>query len=444
MSSNTNIPKILPVLAPNNVGSNSGGLEYGPENNNANDYNRKMEPIVWDEFMATEPGSLEEESAAKKLAEIYLGATAMQLINGVKDVEAMSSQADWLTHQSIEIYGEQDVEDTYDVMRNDITIFESLRDSKIVDSSDLDRIMSIYIELGIATDRRTSIEGEAAGSFEKGDLEFKKYLVEEFGNILRHFDATTLYTATDLIEIAKKVLAEQVDKDDRWSDWKITTKEDGSMAVDTTTKEIKIGKKRAPSLGSEIGASLLHEVADHAYRSINGETTGDEDLQYGLYGYSDFEEGLGCYMEYVMTGRVPAKISNRQIAASLALGQFDGGKKYDRNEIFDILSLRTKLLLQSEGDVPPALLEAKTKELRTLIIDRFFRGGRGIDPIKSVYTKDIIYAKGFAAAKKYVNEKIKKGANPQYLFQFLLSAKFDPTNPNHLSRLKAAGVAVIE
>jgi hypothetical protein len=444
MSATTNIPKILPVLAPSNVGSNGGRLEYGPKNKHANEYNRSLEPQVWEEFMATDPGSPEEEATARRLSEIFLGATAMQLIDGVKDEEIMARQSEWLTHQSIEIYGTQDVDDTHDVMCNDLKIFNSLIGSTIVDETELEKIIFIYGQLGILQETSDDSLSETAGNLDLGDIAFREYLDQEYGQILEHFDADTLYSATDLIEIAKKVLKMQAGKDDRWLEWKISTKEDGSMAVDTTTKEIKIGKNRAPSLGSEIGPSFLHELAVHATRSINGEATGDKDMQYGLPGYIDFEEGLGCYMEYVLTGSVPSKISNRQIAASLSLGQLGEGKKYDRNEIFEILSLRTKILLESQGEVSDELLDAKTKELRTLIIDRFFRGGRGVEPIKSVYTKDVIYAKGFTIVKKYVNDKINQGVEPRRLFDFLLTAKFDATNTDHLNRLKAAGITIVE
>jgi hypothetical protein len=440
--------QILKVLAPDNTGADGGGLDYGPDNINANALNRSLEPVTWEAFMNSDPGSLDEARSAKKLAEIFLGASAVQLMTGIKDSETQSRQADWFTAQSIEIYGTQDVEDTKELLRRDLLSFTSFMGLNSVDQEDVKRIINLYRALGIeefktASDKPDN-QPEIESSLENGDKLFEEYLHAEFGFMLDHFDGTTLYSAQDLLTKAEQILLQLTQKDARWDGWKVTAKKDGSMSVSTKEKEIKIGVKRAPSLGSEAGPALVHEFVGHMLRSVNGEQTGDVDLQYGLAGYTDFEEGLGCYMEYVLTGKTPAKISNRQITASLALGQLGDGKKFDRNEIYEILKLRTKVLLQADGEASDELLAAKYKELRTLVIDRFFRGGRGVGPVMSVYTKDIIYAQGFEKVKKYVSEKIKAGANPQQLFDFLLSAKFDATNPEHLKRLKAANISIIE
>lgn len=211
------------------------------------------------------------------------------------------------------------------------------------------------------------------------------------------------------------------------------------MSVDTQKKTINIGRGRAPVPAEEAGVSVMHELADHVQRSVRGSEFDDEGLQYGLDDYLEFEEGLGCYMEYALTGRVPSKIANRQITASMALGQLGEGKEYDRNEIYQFLKLRTKVKMQADGVFSEELYSAKSEELRTLIIDRFFRGGLGVYPGKSVFTKDIVYGQGFSRARDFVRSQIERGANPDELFDFLLSGKFDPTISSHTKLLETKG-----
>ncbi len=437
MSEKINI-KILPVLAPENTGAEGGRLVYNSENIKAHRLNIAQEPAAWKNFIDSEPGTPEEDAAAKKLAEILLGSTALQIEHGVKNETELSRQASWLTQQSIEIYGEQDPEDTKQVMGADLAFFESHLGNDVVDQAELSDLIASYQAFGMTAETKQN-SGEL---LTPEDVAFKQELEHRYGFITDHFETDKMYTTEELISIADTVLDQMRAEDTGWLEWKIVQKADGSMAVDTKEKEVKIGVKRAASLGGEAAASLTHEIIDHGLRSVNGTKTGDYDAQHGMPGYLDFEEGLGCYMEYVMTGKVPAKIANRQITASLALGQLGEGSALDRNQIFELLKKRTNVYLQAEGITDESIISAKVKELRTLIVDRFFRGGRGVEPLRSVYTKDIVYAKGFALARDYVRDSINSGVSPDKLFDFLMSAKFDATNPDNIQRLKKLGISL--
>ncbi|MFZ1685751.1 MAG: hypothetical protein WAU88_16685, partial [Candidatus Zixiibacteriota bacterium] len=295
MPTNTKIDvRIDPVLMPTNSGVEGGALEYAPDNITEYTNLRLKQPGVWEEFLASEPDSLEEQEAARKLASLFIGTSAVQLMTSVKDRDTIYRIEDWFTTQSIELYGTQDPVVTRDVMAEDLRMFSLLSVSE-----DLEKLLKIYEDLGIKVEDRVSKSAERVEKMSETDIEFHEITLEEFGFVLDYFDKNKTYTATELTEIAKNVMNEMQDRDKRWEGWKVTTKKDGSMAVNTNLKELKIGEKRAPSVGLEAAASLIHELVAHIQRSVNGESAGDADLQHGLSEYNEFEEGFGSYIEYL-------------------------------------------------------------------------------------------------------------------------------------------------
>ena len=428
--------ELLKVLTPENIGTGEGPLQYNlsssSDNYQAHRLNIKQEPQIWDEFIASEPGSADEQRFARELSDIFIGATSLQLLSSLKSNEDKVAISNWLTQQSIERYGIQDFSDTIETLEAD-TPFVLASDAQ----SDARRW---YRTLGISLDAQ-KIKHEIL-TVPEG---VRSYFTNSFGFLLGRIDPAKLYSAQDIVgEIGPQFLKALEEQDSRWASWKVVAIPGGNMSVSSEDKELRVGNDRASSLGDELEASLFHELVVHALRSINGESLGDYDAQYGIAGYPDFEEGLGCYVEYVITGKVPAKIANRQIAASMALGQLGDGITFDRNEIYDFLRTRTRLLLSAEGVTDLATLNAKEQELRTLIIDRFFRGGRGIRPLNAVFTKDTMYARGFIQAKHYIDTALKKGMSAESIFTFLLSAKFDPNDKCHIDKLSRLGIILGE
>jgi len=428
---------------PINVGSNGGALKYDKANIKASLGLRSKQPDAWAEFLASDPDSLEEQEAARNLTKIFTGISASQLMGTTKNDDKTNKIEEWFTQQSIVLYGTQDPDDTKKVMTNDLAILNQPGASKYILKKDLDKLLAIYENLGIETRNNKTKKLQFDERMSVSDIEFRNIILSEFGFVLDYFDFNKMYTSDELKDVTKQILKYLQSIDKRWNDWRATVKKDGSMSVSTYDKELKIGMKRASSIGIEAAASLIHELAAHIKRSINGESSGDKDLQHGLAEYIEFEEGFGCYIEYLVTGYIPNKISNRQIAASLALGQLGDGRKYDRNEIYEVLALRTKLLMQSKGKVEPEVIKAKEKEVRTLVIDRFFRGGRGVEPVMPVYTRDVMYARGFEEVRKYIKNQSKRGVSLGELYEFLMSAKFDPTRIDHLYKLEACKLKVI-
>ncbi len=444
MSLKTNID-VLEVLAPSNVGSEMGTLDYNlPKNKRALENNIEQQSAVWHAFLDSEPGSVNETVFAENLSDIYLGATALQSLGSVKNAAEKIKIAHYFTEQSIERYGTQSVSDTQETMHRDLTIAEDKHRTGKVSDALYSSLVSQYHELGIdrGADTNKSTQNRI---YAPGERKFLDAFTKNYGYFHGLVDKDKIYSAAQIIhEVGPTLLQKLQVVDARWSGWRVIPQNGGNLAISSKEKVLKVGTRRAPSMGADLEATMYHEFMVHGLRSVNSEQTNDFDMQHGIAGYSDFEEGLGCYVEMLLTGKIPDKIANRQIAASMALGQLGDGMQYDRNEIFELLKLRTLVLSDQETAQDKEMSELKINELRSLVIDRFFRGGVGVRPFNAVFTKDVIYARGFKKVQSYIHSMIDQRVDPDALWAYLLSARFDPTNPQHEAYIAKHGVTILK
>lgn len=350
-----------------------------------------------DNFWEAEEGSIEELEAAKQAALQYLlmGSAALQ------DAVSLDSKQTWsnrYTQAAGELYGTPDVDEALDLEQG----------AEIDDSFEsAAKTLEIYINdtYGAALD---AVEAEAEG-LDELDPE----------HIARAFESG---------------LAVMIDQyDSEWSDWKVDRdSEKDSLSVVGSEKSIKVGLKRAVMQPEQLKPLFAHEVLVHAQRSLNGHKL-DEQLGKGLPGYLDVEEGLGVFFEYALSGEIPQKNVDRYTDIAYALGQIDG-HPHDRYEMIERVTDRA---LERNQD-----LDIEHKKLYETILDesythvnRIYRGSLGDENI-GVFTKDIVYHKGFLEAGEYIKQQLEQGTSMEDIIQFLLQGKFDPTNQSHIDYLE--------
>ncbi len=429
---------ILRYITPRNVGARKGRLLYKYRSTTVKRAALSLERDIWHEFLKAIPGSLEESALAEELSQISMAVESSFLQNGIEhyDLEKSAAIAKSFTDHSIRLYGTQDVNETLQTMTLDIQDFLQVSERDNAVGRVAADLIEEYRKLGVPI-AEAAKQTYGDNRLTPGDKEFRKFAIDTFQPVYSVIEADKMYSARAVKRLFSLLIRMYGRGDRRWGSWSVAYKQDGSLAVDVLQRRILIGRNRAPAIGFDLAASVSHEFV-HAIRSVRAYSLESNDLRLGLSGYLPFEEGLGCYIEYVLGNKVPEKISNRQIAASLALGQL--GPAYDRNAIFELLDKRAKVMMVVHGTYSEELYAIKKVELKTLIIDRFFRGGSGVGPTQAVFTKDVVYSQGFAEVKRYVRSQLARGVDPGELFNYLFCAKFDPMNEQHVAVLRAKGI----
>jgi len=424
--------QVLPAIRPVNTGSEDGPLLYDERNEKAFLYNAFLENAAFKNFLSSEPGTLAERRSLRTINELELSKAAHGLTKSISESERRLL-AETFTERSLALYGDVDMKMLSSQMSMDLAKFHSLKGNKNVNQMTLKKCIATYQQLGVEVSSiPESVLHHAA------DKLFKNYLVENYGFVLELFDPSELYGPEDIISSARTIIKKLSTSDTRWTDWRVMQKQDGSMNVDAKNRTLLVGMKRAPSIGSELGPVMLHEFIAHALRGINGSDTDDPRLGKGLVDYLIFEEGLGCYMEYVLTGKNPTKIIYRQMTGALALGRLNGAR-HNRHEVYMLLK-RRHIIMSQAANTEERVRKAQLKELRRLVIDRFFRGGSGVGDTPAVFTKDVVYAKGLSLVKNYMRKQINDGIDAVDLFEYVLSAKFNPAKYSHISLLATQGI----
>lgn len=279
--------------------------------------------------------------------------------------------------------------------------------------------------------QRLSNTHRALETFEVGAEELGKYLRTKYAPVFQSLE-TDETTATlkpgqvaSLFEKALHVLAENYDND--WNDWRVVRcEEKDSLSVIAGDKKILVGLQRANMKSKQLEPLFAHEVLIHAQRGLNGAKRGKE-LQTGLPGYLDFEEGLGVFVEYALSGEVSEKNIDRYLDIAYALGQLDG-VEHTRQELLDRTFKRANT--RNEKFRRGKSTEDITKEVYAHV-NRIYRGSLGNKYI-GIFTKDIAYYKGFLETGGYITAQLEAGKTIEGIMSFILEGKFDPTHPQHI------------
>lgn len=382
----------------------------------------------WDEFMEATPDSAEEELKATKLAKTYLAMTSEKLRDGDNDEIWMQR----FNEAAGELFGGIDPDLAGSAFAKSWREIAPFAEESDADGAEF--VVEIYEHV---------LQQQPGEFIELGtEIIGKKDIFNEILDRYRPvFDLIRSlgqgpYQSAETRSVFEKIIGQLPGED--WVQWKVTNpKNKGHLSVSSIRREIEVpdGKATINSKLELLGLAL-HEIGVHASRSVNGYDSGDQKLARGLPAYSNFEEGLGIFMELVVCDRLPDRVADRYMDTALATGAIRG-IQLDREELKKFATYREILRSKARGVRPDKEL---ISQMVTTHVNRLFRGTNG-NALKdsegrikdqAVFLRDKLYLESVLTVIDYINEAISAGRKPKDVMDFLLSGKFDPTNFKHL------------
>jgi hypothetical protein len=227
-----------------------------------------------------------------------------------------------------------------------------------------------------------------------------------------------------------------------------------ALSWDTPTMAVQIGEKRlaikeddeVDATAAEVMASkIIHELATHGGRAINGLKSELPVLGTGLYtdaepgknaDYLTFEEGFAALAEIASRNAEASKWTPMYISRYLAATSLYEGA--DFRQAFEV-NWRARVILAAKDGVEMSdVAIAKEKKQAYLSTVRITRG----TPTNLVggpvltFNKDLAYLEGKIIALEYLDSV--KGNKKA--IERLFTAKFDPTNPLQDALVDAYGI----
>lgn len=380
------------------------------------------EPILWRSFSAAQRGSLDERYVAGKLASFYQLKTAADLL-GHQTTDLLWTNR--FNQAAEELYGEVNPDEALDLIRQGLENITGQPDSYV---------QQVYMD--VLGDRSS----ETKRSFKSETLEpLREALFSYYPDIVEtvHELEEGPYTPARVREVFSAIFNKMAQEDSDWGEWEITNRPGKTMiSVIAAKKIIDIPDGRQPVKDKEeILRLAMHEIGVHVKRAVSGYKLDDEMMATGVPEYIEFEEGLAAIYEYLSTGAIPYKMKDRYIDIALATGAIDG-YRLSREELIRLGISREESRAITLGE--PVNHEEISKDIQNRV-SRIFRGGNG-QPIRNetgeiitqpVFSKDLVYYKGFIEAYDFLVEKINSGYPLDKLLDYLMSGKFDPTNQLH-------------
>lgn len=388
---------------------------------------------LWENFLDTEPESLDELAAAGDLARYYIVKTAAKLAHEDRGQHGTDRRlwSERFTMASEEFYGAPEREAAANIASWQRSWFRE-HDSKYAR-----RALSLLEELGVS-------QVEAPDKSELLDENRREALaaiildsIEPAITHLKEHSEEAPFDAEQTLKLIQEGLEKMADQDDGWTGWKADFDDSASLSVVGLEKTVFVGEKKLPTSFEKSLGLIVHEVGIHAQRRVNGTKTKIPGLDEGLPGYLDFEEGLGIFVEYLISGEVPDRAQDRYLDVSLALGQL-GDRTATREELIELAANRQLARLQVAGRaIDEKAVEDAYKGAKTHV-NRMFRGGDGksYDGVQAIYTKDQIYYKGLLSVLQYFQNGLEQSKTPQELMDWTMLGKFDPTNPDHVEHIQ--------
>jgi hypothetical protein len=389
----------------------------------------RHECAMWHSYLEADPDGVLEGALAHKLADYYHAKTSLALQRSPVEREMWTNR---FNQAGEEIYGTIDphvlAQSAYESLANDSNGFKN--------DAILNAVYSKLSESYIPAPE-SNVEPIELGAF-------RGALFERFSNLIELVEHLPegQFKPTEVRELFTSVIEVLSRDNTAWHDWKVTNPPGKTMlSIVPENKEIEVPDGRVPiESKNELLGLLLHEIGNHALRSFEGYELGDLVLaKRGLPDCLDFEEGLGVFFEYLIPDKKHEIIVDRYIDIALASGTVDG-LILSRTELIN-LGIRRKVARANARSQKFDEITA-SKEV-TGQVNRIFRGGDGL-PVRdemgnittqAVFNKDLVYYVGFLKAKNYVLDRLQAGHSPGVILKYLLSGKFDPTNPKHVEYL---------
>ena len=381
---------IISSIKPEGESVSSDTLEYGHalDEKAVNVLNESSFPEMRKSF---ENEELRLRNFDKAVNIQYLGLMAWYSNNQELPIEVRQKWADEFTKKSIEVYGQPDAEVASDILRNGIENFYEKYE---------------HIRVGIAE----YLDKKYPGLFDELDLDSEKGELD----------------AMQIAETFKKGLDLLKQNDGDWQDWEVVITDGSTITV--YDKRIEIGQNMAPKSPLEVKKFFAHEVLRHAQGRING-SKADKLLGNGLPDSTGAEEGFAVLFGYAVSGIRPDNIVYKYCDIAAALGQIEIG-----DGSFPKLSRRmlAEAVTRRERSINPDIDNEKILNKAYEQVNRIFRGTPGNDEVSGVFTKDIVYFKGFVDSLEYIEREIANGKSIEKVMDYVMLGRFDPNNLEHV------------
>lgn len=202
------------------------------------------------------------------------------------------------------------------------------------------------------------------------------------------------------------------------TDWKAELSAGKAADTSGAKKKVSVGSKRVPFSPKRLMAIGIHEVIGHGLRAFNSSKQTDKIKQTALPDSLAFEEGLATGFEQIFSGEKRIAGEQYYLSLGLQLGLDRGGEKRNFRETYEIL-WRRLVVTDAAESVDDAKDQAYQQVMRTT------RGGM-------LDTRDISYFNGAKRAYAWLNEVAELPRDERLKkLQWVLSGRFDPTNPLH-------------
>ncbi|HEX5447581.1 MAG TPA: hypothetical protein VFW90_00005, partial [Candidatus Saccharimonadales bacterium] len=242
---------------------------------------RMSEPRLFNAFLRSPEGSVDEETFAHWTAVGNLVLTAQQLQRASGELKRIISER--FTQMTVELYGKPSAEIAGQLIAEQLNGLEPLVGNNDVDQARLSSTIGFLREqLGDA-----EISEVPDNNFEDVLEQVGTYIRERFGPILESLwregePADKKISAQEVAERFQRGIDMLAEDDPAWKDWHSEVTQDSSAETITRRKFIGVGQNSRAV--SSLAVTFTHEAIGHALRSINGGKTGDEKLEHGMPG----------------------------------------------------------------------------------------------------------------------------------------------------------------
>lgn len=393
----------------------------------------------YEDFLESEPDTLEEEAKARQLAVDYFVLTAERMQRhspNLRSPHFLPEMADHFTKASIELYGQPDSVKAAHLANRKLNNFLSYEDNSDVDQTRLQRLTDFY--WGQIGEPDPSINDEMDPTTLELLGEVRDYMLNRYAKAFEVFDSIKdrqekipPEEVRDLFQAGLDVLAEE---DPTWLEWQVKIHPtNNAMEEDRHNKTMWVGKngndpeRLVPLFG--------HEVLVHCMRSVNGSKKDQGLMRLGLPDFLDSEEGLGAFVEMALKNTKVAKESNLYLYTALALGQL-GQPALSRLELQKVYLDELIVAKQAAGK---SVDEEALSDQAWRLMNRIYRGSPG-NQIIGVNTKDISYYDGYIQTVDYIKNQRSKGVSLDKIMNYISAAPFDPTKILHRAYVAKYGI----
>ena len=426
--SNTEPVDTLKAFYRSTEGVDAPVIQYPKLPTYADEANGK-EKALWHEFWSSPDDTVEEEDRARAAARGYFVLTALQLQQAPeRDLASVSKR---FTEAAVELYGKPDITEVRRLAANQYHELTKLLSNKAVEQDRLNHVLEfLRTQLGEipAVDDQTNEKLNDSLDAIKGVFETQfADALQVFKGLEAGSKSLSAAQVKELFEEAKAILES---KEPAWQQWSVNFADKKTMGSDDKQQAIEIGEKGSYS-PARLKRLFIEEVLVHSLRSVNGSKTQDYMLEHGLPSYLDAEEGLAKFIQLAMGDEIGERTKDFYMDTAFALGELDR-PPISRPELCSIYIDKEIVRQQAKGE---AVDYEDLKDRAWRYVNRIYRGSLGNEYI-AVNTKDIAYYHGFLKISRYIEEKLAAGVAPAKLLDYLLAAKFDPTNSRHVEYLK--------